>query len=79
VKLTLEASDSQEAPEDNPPALRVSPPPVGRDRFTVLTVVTAAFTLSAVAVLAVAPLTPLLRDTLGLTRGQVGLFISFVY
>jgi cyanate permease len=79
VKLTLEASDSQEAPEDNPPALRVSPPPVGRDRFTVLAVVTAAFTLRAVAVLAVAPLTPLLRDTLGLTRGQVGLFISFVY
>lgn len=79
MKLALEASGAPEAPEENPPALRVAPPPVGRDRFTVLAVVTAVFTLNAVAVLAVAPLTPLLRDTLGLTRGQVGLFISSVY
>jgi len=35
--------------------------------------------LSAVSVLAIAPLAPLLRDELGLSRAQVGLFLPAVY
>jgi MFS family permease len=37
------------------------------------------FALNAVAVLSVAPLAPLFRDDLGLSRAQVGLFLSAVY
>ncbi len=45
----------------------------------VLALVTMAFALSAMSALAVAPLAPLMRDALGLTRGEVGLFIPAVY
>lgn len=48
-------------------------------RWHVLALVTAAFALSAMSALAVAPLAPLMRDALGLTRGEVGLFIPAVY
>jgi MFS transporter, ACS family, hexuronate transporter len=48
-------------------------------RWRVLALVTAAFALSSMSALAVAPLAPLMRDTLGLTRGEVGLFIPAVY
>jgi len=48
-------------------------------RWRVLALVTLAFALSAMAALAVAPLSPILRDALGLTRAEVGLFIPAVY
>jgi MFS family permease len=48
-------------------------------RWRVLALVTVAFALSAMSALAVAPLSPLLRDALALTRAQVGLFIPAVY
>lgn len=48
-------------------------------RWGLLALVTGAHTASAVSVLAVAPLAPLLRDDLGLTRAQIGLFLPSVY
>src|SRR5262245_6523123 len=48
-------------------------------RWILLALVTAAHALSACAVLAVAPLSPLLRDELGLTRAQSGVFLPAVY
>src|SRR5262245_28786919 len=48
-------------------------------RWNVLALVTAAFAFSAMSALAVAPLAPLMRDALGLSRAQVGVFIPAVY
>jgi MFS family permease len=48
-------------------------------RYPVLVLVTAAHALGAVSVLAIAPLSPLLLDDLGLTRAQVGLFLPALY
>jgi MFS family permease len=48
-------------------------------RWLVLALVTVAHTLGAVTVLAVAPLSPLLLQDLGLTRAQVGLFLPATY
>ena len=53
--------------------------PSGRGRWGVLALVTAAHTLGAVSALAIAPLSPLLLDELGLTRAQVGLFLPALY
>lgn len=53
--------------------------PADPGRWGLLALVTAAHTLSAVSVLAIAPLAPLLRDELGLSRAQVGLFLPAVY
>ncbi len=53
--------------------------PVKRSRWAVLSVLTAAHTLSAAGALAVAPLAPILLDAFDLTRAQVGLFIPAIY
>jgi len=45
----------------------------------VLALVTGAHTLGAVCVLAVAPLSPLILDDLGLSRAQVGLLLPAIY
>jgi len=58
---------------------RVRDDPADRGRWGLLALVTAVFMLNAVSVLSVAPLAPLFRDALGLTRAQVGLFLSSVY
>ena len=50
-----------------------------RSRWAVLSLLTAAHTLSAAAALAVAPLAPVLLDALDLTRAQVGLFVPAIY
>ena len=48
-------------------------------RWAVLGLVTLAHALGALSVLSVAPLAPLLREALGLTRAQVGLLVPAVY
>ncbi len=48
-------------------------------RWHALALVTGAFALSAMSALAVAPLAPLMRDALELSRAQVGLFVPAVY
>jgi len=48
-------------------------------RWSVLALVTAAFALSAMSALAVAPLAPLMRDALDLSHAEVGLFVPAVY
>ena len=48
-------------------------------RWPILALVTVAHGLGALAVLAVAPLSPFLLDALGLTRAQVGWFLPAVY
>src|SRR5256714_4193210 len=48
-------------------------------RWAILALVTAAHGFGALAVLAVAPLAPLLLDSLQLTRAQVGWFLPAVY
>ena len=54
-------------------------PRADRGRWGLLGLVTGAHTLGAVAVLAVAPLAPLLLEDLHLTRAQVGLFLPAIY
>ena len=56
-----------------------SEPRSPRARWAVLALVTGAHTLGAVSVLAIAPLSPLLLDDLGLTRAQVGYFLPAIY
>src|SRR5689334_5033655 len=48
-------------------------------RWGVLVLVTLAHALGALAVLSVAPLSPFLRDALGLNRAEVGLLLPAVY
>jgi len=48
-------------------------------RWAVLVLVTLAHALGALAVLSVAPLSPFLRDALGLNRAEVGLLLPAVY
>jgi len=48
-------------------------------RWAVLVLITLAHALGALAVLAVAPLSPFLRDTLQLSRTQVGLLLPAAY
>ena len=50
-----------------------------RSRWPILALVTLAHALGALTALAVAPLAPLLLESLGLSRGQVGLFLPAVY
>ena len=50
-----------------------------RGRWAVLALVSGAHTLGAVSVLAIAPLSPLLLDDLGLSRAEVGLFLPAIY
>jgi hypothetical protein len=52
---------------------------VKRSRWAVLSLLTAAHTLSAAAALAVAALARALLDALDLTRAQVGLFVPAIY
>lgn len=54
-------------------------PASNRGRWGLLALVTGAHTFGAVAVLAVAPLAPLLLEDLDLTRAQVGLFLPAIY
>src|SRR5262245_3946139 len=50
-----------------------------RARWAVLALVTGAHTLGAVSVLAIAPLSPLVLEDLGLRRAQIGLFLPAIY
>jgi len=61
------------------PSTQRTAPPSDAGRWALLALCTTAFTLNAASVLSVAPLAPLFRDDLGLSRAQVGLFLSAVY